>query len=158
MDWLARPPSSLVPPDDLLTATFVTLTVTEQKNGVRDETIGHGRSGHPHLCPVLCTAVRVLALRTAGAAVDSPLNASFDPTVSHFRFIIVLHLTTTRIRAAIILHPDPAYTLRGVSIRSTHAGGAMELICAGIAIGFASFLAAGGPTRCIAISMFKLSW
>ena len=126
--WIGSRALSLLscPPDDLMAATFVTLTFTEQKNGVRNETIGHGRSGHPTLCPVLCTAARVLALRTAGAAVDSPLNAFFDPTVSHFRFIIASHLTT-RIRAALILHPDPAYTLR-----SARAGGAMALLCAGI--------------------------
>ena len=34
------------PMDDLLAATFATLTFTSQKNGVRGETIGHGRSGH----------------------------------------------------------------------------------------------------------------
>ena len=64
---------------DLLGATFVTLTFTEQKNGVRNETVGHGRSGHPHLCPVLCLAVRVVALRAANATTDTPSTPTGMP-------------------------------------------------------------------------------
>ena len=52
---------------DLLAATFATVTFTRQKNGVRNETIGHGRSGHPHLCPVLCVVARVTHLRALHA-------------------------------------------------------------------------------------------
>ena len=52
------------PVADLQSATFATLTFTRQKNGVRNETIGHGRSGHPTICPVLCLVARVLALRS----------------------------------------------------------------------------------------------
>jgi hypothetical protein len=38
----------------------------------------------------------------------------------------------TRIRDALNLHPDPAYTVADVSIRSACAGGAMALLCAGV--------------------------
>ena len=31
-----------------------------------------------------------------------------------------------------MLHPDPAYTAADVSVRSTRAGGAMALLCAGV--------------------------
>ncbi|KAI2510214.1 hypothetical protein MHU86_4246 [Fragilaria crotonensis] len=115
---------------DLLAATFVCLTFREQKNGVRNETIGHGRSGHAHLCPVHCIAVRVRALRHAGADLDTPLNAFRAHASGPFRYITSSDLTT-RIRAAIMLHPDPAYTLSDVSVRSTRSGGAMALLCAG---------------------------
>ena len=60
------------PLPDLHTATFVTLTFTCQKNGVRNETVGHGRSGHPHLCPVLCLVDRVIALRAFHADSATP--------------------------------------------------------------------------------------
>ena len=40
----------------LLSASFVTLEFTTQKNGVRGEVIGLGRSGDPHFCPVLAAA------------------------------------------------------------------------------------------------------
>lgn len=43
------------PPAILLSATFVVLIFTDQKNAVRGETVGHGRSGDPHACPVLAT-------------------------------------------------------------------------------------------------------
>ncbi|KAI2513453.1 hypothetical protein MHU86_927 [Fragilaria crotonensis] len=118
-------------PTELLAATFVCLTFREQKNGVRNETIGHGRSGHPHLCPVHCVAARVVALRQSAATADTPLNAFRPSATSPFRYVAAADLTT-RIRAALLLHPDPAYTLADVTVRSTRAGGAMALLCAGI--------------------------
>jgi hypothetical protein len=116
---------------ELLSATFVTFTFTEQKKGVRYATIGHGRSGHPHLCPVLVVAARLQSLRTAGAEALTPLNAVCPSPTALFRFISASDLTQ-RIRAAVVLHPDPAYTVADVSVRSTRAGGAMALLCAGV--------------------------
>jgi hypothetical protein len=117
---------------ELLSATFVTFTFTEQKNGVRNEFIGHGRSGHPHLCPVLVVAARLQSLRTSGAAALTPLNAVRPSPEAPFRFISASDLTQ-RIRAAVVLHPDPAYTVADVSVRSRRAGGAMmALLCAGV--------------------------
>ena len=116
---------------ELLSATFVTLTFTEQKNGVRNETIGHGRSGHPHLCPVTVVAARLQFLRAAGADALTPLNAVRPTPGAPFRFILASDLTR-RIRAAVTLHPDPAYAIADVSVRSTRAGGAMALLCAGV--------------------------
>ena len=43
-------------PPHLLTATFVSLEFSTQKNGVRGEVIGLGRSGDPNFCPVLAAA------------------------------------------------------------------------------------------------------
>jgi hypothetical protein len=43
------------PANQLLQATFVVLIFTNQKNAVRGETVGHGRSGDSHACPVLST-------------------------------------------------------------------------------------------------------
>ena len=70
---------STCPLDDIRASTFATLTFTRQKNGVRNETIGHGRSDHPQLCPVLCLVDRVLALRAFNAAPATPLHA-YRPT------------------------------------------------------------------------------
>ncbi|KAI2494664.1 hypothetical protein MHU86_19843 [Fragilaria crotonensis] len=119
------------PEDDLLAATFATLTFTTQKNGVRNETIGHGRSGHPHLCPVRCLATRVIALRQWAATPSTPLNAVRVAHQPSFRYVLASDLTA-RIRIAIALHPDPAYTISDVTVRSTRAGGAMALLCAGV--------------------------
>ncbi len=93
---------------DILAATFATLTFTQQKNGVRNENIGHGRSGHPHLCPVLAIASHVLTLRSQHATLDTPLNAVRPRDAARFRYISASDLTQ-RIRAVLHLHPDPAY-------------------------------------------------
>ena len=117
--------------EDLLASTFVCLTFTNQKNGVRNETIGHGRSGHPHLCPVHCLVLRALTLRSHCLTTPTtPLNA-VPLTSTTVRYVLASTITA-RIRAALHLHPDPAYTQEDVSARSTRAGGAMALLCAGI--------------------------
>jgi hypothetical protein len=74
------------PEADISAATFVTLTFMWQRKGVRNETVGHGRSGHPHLCPVHCLTLRVLCLRLQGATLDTPLNAvrNYVPFSEHF--------------------------------------------------------------------------
>ena len=64
----------------LTTATFVSLEFTTQKNGVRGEVIGLGRSGDPNFCPVLAAARRVLHLRLAHAPATQPLASFVDPT------------------------------------------------------------------------------
>ena len=116
-------------PDLQAAATFATLTFTRQKNGVRNETIGHGRSGHSHLCPVLCLVDRVLSLRSLHAIPATPLNA-----YGHGAPIRYVHSRdlTYRIRAALAIHPHPGYSASHVSARSTRAGGAMALLCAGV--------------------------
>ena len=114
---------------DLLTTTFATLTFTSQKNGVRGETIGHSRSGHPSLCPVLCLVSRVTYLRRHAAEPTTSINAIMvDGTWSH---LLPSHVTHY-VRAAVALHPDLGFTASDVSARSTRAGGAMALLCAGI--------------------------
>ena len=116
---------------DLLASTFVTLTFNRQKNGVRNETVGHGRSGHASLCPVCALAHRVIALRTQQAVSDTPLNAVRANPTDPWSYVLASDLTA-RLRAALHLHPDPAYSPADVSIRSTRAGGAMALLCAGV--------------------------
>ena len=77
-------------------------------------------------------ALRVRVLRHAGADQDTPLNAFGGHAARPFRYILASDLTT-RIRAALLLHPDPAYTLSDLSVRSTpRSGGATALLCAGV--------------------------
>ncbi|KAI2499906.1 hypothetical protein MHU86_14576 [Fragilaria crotonensis] len=119
------------PAADILAATFVTLTFTRQKNGVRNETVGHGRSGHAHLCPVHSLGLRVLALRSDAATAETPLNAFRATAQAPWSYILPSDLTSS-LRAGLASHPDPAYGPSDVSIRSTRAGGAMALLCAGV--------------------------
>jgi hypothetical protein len=62
-------------PDSLLSATFVILIFTDQKNAVRGETVGHGRSGDPQACPILAVVRRILHLRSFNAQPNTPLCA-----------------------------------------------------------------------------------
>ena len=119
------------PLPDLHAATFACLTFTRQKNGVRGEKIGHGRSGHPQLCPVLAliSSCWVVALRALGSPPDTPLNAYASSPSTPFQYVSARDLTL-RIRAALALHPDPSYSPHDVSARSTRTGGAMALLCA----------------------------
>ena len=118
------------PISDLQAATFATVTFTRQKNGVRNETIGHGRSGHAQLCPVLALVARAIALRQAAAPPNTPLNA-YHTADNTFRFVLPADVTRY-LRAALALYPDPSYPASAISARSTRAGGAMALLCAGI--------------------------
>ena len=81
---------------------------------------------------MVALATRFISLRAHGALPDTPLNAFRpSPNAPLFQYISAAHITS-RIRAVLHLHPDPAYTASDVSVRSTRAGGAMALLCAGI--------------------------
>lgn len=117
---------------ELQASTFATLTFTRQKNGVRNEKVGHGRSGHPILCPVLRLVSRVVALRQLHAPPSTSLNAYRDPIPGRpFQYVLPVDITR-RLRAALAIYPDPAIAPRDISARSTRAGGAMALLCAGV--------------------------
>lgn len=116
------------PVADLQAATFVTLTFTTQKNGVRGETIGHGRSSHPTNCPVHALVRRLTQLRAAGATATTPLNAYRTPG-DVWHFVLAADITTL-IRHAVSFLPD--LVAADFSARCTRAGGAMALLCGGI--------------------------
>ena len=84
----------LCPPDDLLAATFVTITFTTQKNGVRGETLGHGRSSHLTLCPVAALTRRLLSLRLVGVTPATPLNAYRSSATARWRFVLPTNVTS----------------------------------------------------------------
>lgn len=117
---------------DLHAATFATVTFTRQKNGVRNETIGHGRSGHPQLCPVLCLVARITTLRGLDAPASTPVNAYRTAPARPVRYVLARDITR-RLRAALALFPDPSYpNPSDISARSTRPGGAMALLLAGV--------------------------
>ena len=120
------------PPQHLLTATFVSLEFSTQKNGVRGEVIGLGRSGDPSFCPVLAAARRVIHLRQSAALPTQPL-ASFRDPESHSLtrlnpadLTAILRLSVTALGAQFGFRPSD------VSARSLRAAGAMALLCADV--------------------------
>ena len=113
-------------------ATFVTLEFTTQKNAVRGECIGLGRSGDPFFCPVLAAARRVAHLRSHHAASTQPLASYVHPTTNALRRITPTDITTTLRLATTILGPAYGFLPDNVSARSLRASGAMALLCADV--------------------------
>ncbi len=106
---------------------FVALEFTTQKNGVRGELIGLGKSGHPTYCPVKALINRVLHLRTHRAPPTTPLYSYY--TTSWHR--IDTTTLTTQLRIAIAaLGADYGISPHDISVRSLRSSGAMALLCA----------------------------
>ena len=113
----------------LQSATFVSLTFTEQKNGVRGEVIGLGRSGNPNLCPVCALVRRVLHLRQHNAAPNTPLARVHNGT----RWTKVSPTMITRTLRDAVRYLSPAslgFLPTDVSARCLRAAGANALLCA----------------------------
>ena len=122
--------STTTPAPQLLSASFVTLEFTTQKNSVRGEVIGLGRSGAPDFCPVLATARRVLHLRQAAAPPHQPLASYVDPASLTLRRIKPSDLTALLRLSVRLLGPTYGFLPSDVSARSLRAAGAMALLCA----------------------------
>jgi hypothetical protein len=117
-----------IPVADLSRVTFVTLTFTTQKNGVRGEVIGLGRSGNPVLCPVIAVTRRIAHLRTYRAPANTPLAAYYmspSPTL-----IRPADITTALRCSTAIIGPLVGFLPSDISARSLRASGAMALLCA----------------------------
>jgi hypothetical protein len=120
------------PPDQLQAATFVTLEFTTQKNGVRGELIGLGRSGDPHFCPVAAAVRRVLHLRAASAPPTQPLASFSNPLTSQLTRLRPADITAALRLAVTILGGDYHFAPSDVSARSLRSAGAMALLCANV--------------------------
>jgi hypothetical protein len=113
----------------LLAATFVTLTFTTQKNGVRGEVMGLARSGSPTFCPVQCVIRRVVHLRQHGAPATTPLASYYDSNnkLCH----VSSHAISTALKLAVQVMGAPyGFLPTNISARSLRAAGAMALLCA----------------------------
>jgi hypothetical protein len=122
--------TTTAPADHLHTANFVTLEFTTQKNSVRGEIIGLGRSGDPNFCPVIAAVRRVLHLRTALASPAQPIASFVDPATSLLKRIRPADLTSTLRLAVTVLGAAYNFNASDVSARSLRAAGAMALLCA----------------------------
>ena len=119
------------PPQHLLTATFVTLEFTTQKNGVWGEVIGLGRSGDPNFCPVLAAARRVIHLHQAAALPTQPLASFQDPVSQTLTRLTPADLTAILRLSVTVLGAQFGFLPSDVSAwRSLWAAGAMALLCA----------------------------
>ena len=112
------------------TVTFIALTFTTQKNGVRGERVGHSCSGDPALCPVASILSRIRHLRGHAATPDTPLNAYHH--LGRWAYVLPSAITgLLRLAASTVATPlgfDPSL----LSARSTRPGGATALLSAGV--------------------------
>lgn len=115
---------------DIRSATFATLTFTTQKNGVRGEVIGLGRSGHAQLCPVLSLCNRVLHARAHTGDPAAPLATYYSN--GRWAHVTSGDVTTALQQAVTFLGPTLGFVANDVSARSLRAAGAMALLCANV--------------------------
>ena len=120
-------------PAELRRATAVSLTFTNQKNGVKGEVISHCRSGHPLCCPVRAIARRILYHRQIRSPPSTPIC---QYAVGNQRKYVRSKDITTSLRTAISLLLHQGETLdiapEDISARSLRAGGATALLFANI--------------------------
>ena len=111
--------------------TAVSITFTDQKNGVKGEVITHGRTEHPRTCPTRAVVRRVQYLRRIQAPLDTPLCAYFDK--GQMRYVNSKSVTSA-LRAGILLVGPETVDIKPseVEARSLRAGGATALLVAGI--------------------------
>ena len=117
---------------DLASATFVILTFSNQKNGVRGRKIGHGATGDPLLCPKEALRRRVIHLRQQDAPAETPLARFKSPRGQWIN--VTPNKITAHLKATVKLFAGThlGFTHHEVSARSLRAAGAMALLCSGV--------------------------
>jgi hypothetical protein len=121
--------ATAIPLDDLPRVTFVALTFTTQKNGVRGEVIGLSRSGNPTLCPVTALTRRIAHLRAHHAPPTQPLASYYDNSPS-VTLIKPADVTAALRLSTAVIGPTVGFLPADISARSLRAAGAMALLCA----------------------------
>ena len=111
-------------------ATFGTLEFTNQKNGVRGEVIGLGKSGSATFCPVHVLVCRIVHLRQHNAPPATPLSHFFHR--GQWNRVSPADITLMLRNAVAILGRAVGFNKEDISARSLRAAGAMALLCANI--------------------------
>ena len=112
---------------------YVTLCFSEQKNAVKGETIGHGRSGDAFYCPVLALWRRVHHLHKHNAPDNTPLYTSYRDSTANTTSEITSGRMTTALRlAAKTTVEATGIDPKRIESRSLRSGGATAMLCANI--------------------------
>jgi hypothetical protein len=105
---------------------YIALEFTTQKNGVRSELVGLGRTGHHTHCPVIAITNRIRHLHAHQAPLHTPLYSYYDTAWNSITTTnLTLHLCHT------VTAMGASYGIRAedISIRSLRSSGAMALLC-----------------------------
>ena len=115
----------------LAAATYVSLTFTTQKNGVKGEKMAHAANGQARSCPVRATLRRVAHLRQHHAAPTTPLHVYYDETGT--KRAVSSAMITSLLRSAALTIPGHAgVDPTNIAARSLRSSGAMALLLGGI--------------------------
>ena len=123
--------AATVPLDQLQNASKVHLNFTDQKNGIKDETITHGNNTDLLLSPVRAVARRVAHLRQSAAPADTPLFTVYSAN-NRIRRIAGKDITKLLKRSCQAIGPTLGLAPKDISARALRAGGAMALLRAGV--------------------------
>ena len=112
-----------------LSATFVSLTFSTQKNGVKGEKLAHAANGQAQACPVWSVMRRVAHLVQHNAPVNTPLHVYYE----HDRQRCVSSaMITSLLQAAALSMPGHAgIDPNNIAARSLRSSGAMALVLGG---------------------------
>ena len=115
--------------------TAVTLTFTDQKNAVKGELIGHRRTGHPKMCPVLALFRLCRKLQRWKAKPAFRLSSFFNRSTNRWEHIPAKSVTNALRHAGAELNRRAGHDyipLAELSARSLRPGGATALLCADV--------------------------
>ena len=115
----------------LCAATYVSLTFTTQKNGVKGEKMAHASNGQPRACPVRAVLRRALHLRAHGATDTTPLHVFFDSRGTK-RSVSSAMITSLLKAAALSIPGHAGVNPQNIAARSLRSSGAMALLLGGI--------------------------
>jgi hypothetical protein len=115
---------------ELSAATHVALEFTKQKNGVRGELVGLGRSGHAYMCPVYAMIQRMRHFRLHQATLTQPLYTYYIHRTMHK--VTTTILTAQLRQTCTALGHTVGIVPEDISVRSLRSSGAMALLCADV--------------------------
>ena len=113
--------------EQLAAATYVSLTFTTQKNGVKGEQMAHAANGQRASCPVRATLRRVMHLRQHNSPATTPLHVYYDDHGT--KRAVSSAMITSLLRSAALTIPGHAGVQpNNIAARSLRSSGAMALL------------------------------
>ena len=117
--------------NEILAASFSSLTFELQKNATRGETIVHSCSGDHDLCPVRYIVRHIIYLRQNNVLQITPLAMSCKDNGSTFK-LKPANITEFLKQSVTFLGPKLGFLASDISARSLRDTGANSLLCSGV--------------------------
>jgi hypothetical protein len=118
--------------EQVRTTSSSSLHFSDQKNGVRGESISHCANSDPFFCPAKALARIVQRLLRYNAPPDSPLYKVWNPRKQQFVNVTSTHITRCLQHAAASVQHITGIPPKLLTCRSLRPGGATALLVAGV--------------------------